>query len=60
MHPVSPVMEPSMRVVLLLTAVAFTVFFAYLVMFRRRQLALQRETQALELATTRFLSPAYS
>jgi heme exporter protein C len=60
MHPVSPVMEPSMRVVLLLTAVALTIFFAYLVVFRRMQLALQREVHSLELATTRISSPAYS
>jgi heme exporter protein C len=59
MHPVSPVMEPSMRVVLLLTALAFTAFFAYLVAFRRMQLALQREVHALELESTR-ISPAYS
>jgi heme exporter protein C len=60
MHPVSPVMEPSMRVVLLLTAVSLIIFFAYLVVFRRMQLALQREVHALELATTRISSPAYS
>jgi heme exporter protein C len=60
MHPVSPVMEPSMRVVLLLTAVSLIIFFAYLVVFRRMQLALQREVHAIELATTRISSPAYS
>jgi heme exporter protein C len=54
MHPVSPVMEPAMRVVLLLTAVAFTTFFAYLLAYRRMQLALQRQVDLLERAAIGF------
>jgi heme exporter protein C len=48
MHPVSPVMEPTMRVVLLLSAIAFTAFFVYLLVTRRIQLELQRHVDALE------------
>jgi heme exporter protein C len=53
MHPVSPVLEPSMRAVLLLTAVAFTVFFAYVLVYRHMQLALQRQIDALQRTAIR-------
>ncbi len=39
-HPVSPEMEPMMRVVLVVAVVSFSIFFAYLVVCRRRQLEL--------------------
>ena len=54
-HPVSPAMEPSMRVVLLLTAVAFTSFFGSLLVRRRIQLALQRQVNALERSIMEFV-----
>ena len=44
-HPKSPHMEPSMRMVLLLSIVSFTLFFAMLVFLRRSQL---RVAEALE------------
>jgi heme exporter protein C len=53
-HPVSPAMEPSMRVVLLLTAAAFTMFFATLLVRRRIQLALQRQIDVLERSIIEF------
>lgn len=54
-HPVSPAMEASMRVVLLLTAAAFTIFFAYLLVRRRIQLALQRQIAVLERSIIEFV-----
>jgi heme exporter protein C len=54
-HPVSPVMEPSMRVVLLLSAVAFTAFFVYLLVRRRIQLSLQRQIDVLEHSIIEFV-----
>lgn len=47
-HPVSPRMEPMMRVVLLLTAVSFTAFFALLVFRRWKQLGLERLVASME------------
>jgi heme exporter protein C len=51
MHPVAPQMEPTMRLVLLWTAMAFTAFFVYLILARRTQLALNSEVDALERST---------
>jgi heme exporter protein C len=48
MHPVSPAMEPAMRAVLLLSALAFAAFFVYLLATRRGQLELQSQIQAWE------------
>lgn len=39
-HPVTPEMDPRMRMVLLVSVVSFTALFAYLVLQRRRQLEL--------------------
>ena len=41
MHPVSPTMEPTMRLVLLLSIIAFSAFFALLFVRRRTQLRLE-------------------
>jgi heme exporter protein C len=48
MHPVAPTMEPAMRAVLLFSAIAFTCFFAFLLVTRRAQIKLQRGIQLLE------------
>jgi heme exporter protein C len=40
MHPVSPEMDPQMRVVLLISVLSFTVFFCVLTIYRRSQLSL--------------------
>jgi heme exporter protein C len=48
MHPVSPQMEPAMHVVLLISAVAFTLFFLYLLVVRRHQLELARRLEVWE------------
>ena len=42
LHPVSPQMEPAMRLTLLASVVAFTVLFAWLAICRRRQLQLRQ------------------
>jgi heme exporter protein C len=47
MHPVSPHMEPAMRLTLLVTVLAFTSLFATLVLCRRRQLQLRRQLDEL-------------
>jgi heme exporter protein C len=46
MHPVSPEMEPRMQLVLLFTAIAFTLFFFHLLVVRRNQLELARRVEA--------------
>lgn len=51
MHPVSPEMEPRMRVVLLLSVVAFTGLFAVLLARRSSQLRLQSLIASLEQQT---------
>jgi len=48
MHPVSPEMDPRMRAVLLLSAIAFTAFFALLLVRRRTQLGLESAIAWLE------------
>ena len=50
-HPVSPTMEPSMRLVLLLTVAGFTAFTTLLVVCRRNQLQLENLLGELERAT---------
>jgi len=52
-HPVAPQMEPSMRIVLLVSVVGFTALFADLLAFRREQirqeailLAMEQQTEA--------------
>jgi heme exporter protein C len=47
-HPVTPEMDPRMRLVLLVAAVSFTAFFVYLVLVRRRQLENAERVAALE------------
>lgn len=47
-HPVSPEMEPMMRLTLLLNLVGFTLFFGLLFMRRRNQLQTERILQKLE------------
>ena len=48
MHPVSPQMEPSMRVVLAISLAAFTLLFVLLVLRRRAQLDLAHRIASLE------------
>ncbi len=50
-HPVSPTMEPSMRLVLLLTVAGFTALTTFLVVCRRNQLHLEHLLGELERAT---------
>ena len=47
-HPVSPQMEPLMKLTLLLNVTAFTLFFGLLFARRQRQLALECSLQQLE------------
>jgi heme exporter protein C len=47
-HPVAPQMEPTMRLVLLLSAVGFTAFFGLLLARRRGQLRLEQQVVELE------------
>jgi heme exporter protein C len=47
-HPVSPSMEPSMRVVLLVSVAGFSAFFAVLLVRRRVQLGLESMIASLE------------
>lgn len=47
-HPVSPQMDATMRIVLLTTAVAFSVFFAVLLVWRQQQIALLQRLTVLE------------
>ena len=51
-HPVSPGMEPSMRWILLLSAVAFGALFTRLLVRRRCQLRLEQQIELLELRVT--------
>ena len=48
MHPVSPTMVPSMRVVLWLSIVSFTLFFCWLTAHRRIQIRQQEQLARLE------------
>jgi heme exporter protein C len=48
MHPVSPQMEPSMRVILAITIMAFSLLFVLLVLRRRAQLDLAHRIASLE------------
>ncbi len=50
MHPVSPGMEPAMRVVLLISVIAFTALFAALVARRRADLQIESVIATLENA----------
>jgi heme exporter protein C len=47
-HPVTPEMDPRMRLVLLISAATFTAFFVYLVTVRRRQLHVEERIAQLE------------
>jgi heme exporter protein C len=47
-HPVTPEMDPRMRVVLLAAVVSFTAFFVYLGTVRRRQLQTHERIESLE------------
>lgn len=49
-HPVKPEMDPWMRIVLLVSVVSFSAFFAYLAVERRRQLDLSERVAELEIA----------
>ncbi len=48
MHPASPQMEPTMRVVLLVSIAGFTAFFSLLLVRRRNQLRLASRLASLE------------
>jgi heme exporter protein C len=48
-HPVTPEMDPRMRLVLLVAVASFTVFFVGLVIQRRRQLETAERVAALEV-----------
>ena len=52
-HPVTPEMDPRMRLVLLASVISFTVFFAYLAVLRRRQLEMSERTMQLEATVWR-------
>jgi heme exporter protein C len=47
-HPVTPEMDPRMRLVLLVSAISFTAFFAFLALVRRRQLETAERLEAFE------------
>lgn len=49
-HPVTPEMDPRMRLVLLASVISFTALFAYLALQRRRQLEVSERTAQLEIA----------
>lgn len=49
-HPVTPEMDPAMRLVLLASVVSFSAFFAYLVLLRRRQLELCERVTEREIS----------
>lgn len=49
-HPVSPEMDPRMRLVLLASVIGFTALFALVTVQRRRQLEIVERTIQLELA----------
>lgn len=49
-HPVTPEMDPRMRLVLLTSVICFTALFAYLAALRRRQLEMSE--RAMQLETT--------
>ena len=49
MHPVSPTMEPSMRLVLWLSIISFSSFFLWLLAQRRRQISMAQQLLDLEL-----------
>jgi hypothetical protein len=48
LHPVAPAMDPIMRGVLLLSAIAFSGFFGVLLALRHTQIRHEREITALE------------
>ena len=50
-HPVTPQMEPRMRLVLLISVACFSTFFATLVVLRRRQIELIARAANLENAS---------
>ncbi len=50
-HPKSPHMEPTMRFVLLVSIVCFTVFFTTLLLLRRSQLSLADALEDMQAAT---------
>jgi heme exporter protein C len=49
-HPVTPEMDPRMRLVLLASVISFTALFAWLAAVRRRQLEVSERTAQLEIA----------
>ena len=49
-HPITPEMEPRMRLVLWASVISFTALFAYLAVLRRRQLEVSERTAQLEIA----------
>ena len=50
-HPVAPTMEPSMRMVLLLSVLGFSAFFCLLLVLRRSQIHLGRQLGELQQQT---------
>jgi heme exporter protein C len=52
-HPATPEMDPTMRLVLVVSVAAFSAFFAYLVVLRRRQLELADRVADLEVLSWR-------
>ena len=49
MHPVSPAMEPSMRLVLWLSIISFSSFFLWLLAQRRRQIGMAQQLFDVEM-----------
>jgi len=50
-HPVTPEMDPRMRLVLAASVISFTALFAFLAVQRRRQLEISERTAQLEIFT---------
>jgi heme exporter protein C len=59
-HPVTPEMDPRMRLVLWASVIGFTALFAYLAVQRRRQLEVAERTAHLEVAAWSANAPFHS
>ena len=59
-HPITPEMEPRMRLVLWASVISFTALFAWLAVQRRRQLEVSERTAQLEIAAWSANAPSQS
>ena len=55
-HPVTPEIDPAMRIVLLSSVISFSAFFTYLAVHRRRQLEVAERATELETSSWRATS----